>query len=639
MRKGSLVLCFTVLAILSFSCICLAAENPLEELRTPAEIDGFLTRTTSSQEVVDYAATVAKYSNGRVRVEYIARSSSGMLVPMFIIGTPAPKDPAEVPSDKAIVYINCNIHSGEVEGKESMLIFAREAALGYHDDILKDLVILITPNMSPDGNDDLGKWRINSQFTPKLVGTRTNGQGYNINRDMTKLEAFEARGVVNVLNKWDPVIFVDAHATNGSYMRHAITYNWGLHPNTDPDIMEYNRDDFSDLALGSKSYLRTKGKIAVPYGNFGANYSGIVADGWRTFEDYPRYTTNYAGLRNRLAILLEVYSYDPYDVRVDTQYECIYGIFLAVQQEKDKIKQLIEQADARSLARETKGIDPLIDFVALNSTMEPLGPIDVLSYSLDADGRVSADKSARDAENDPYKVEFSEEVTHSITYYGKFVPSGTQEMAAYYFIDMGCETAVELLMRHGIEVSRLTAPLELTDDQFKWFKTQKMNVNINLYEGHRMNRMEGSWEAPSEKDSFPAGTYVVSTAQSLGGLAALLLEPESVDGAFSWNFFDNAMYTEQTRYSKYFNRPEDTNRNIAVPVFKVADFSVLSAATLEKLDGVLPADHPLPDPIEPENNIFATNSGGGSGNCSTGISVLALFALAALVPVLKSRKK
>ena len=29
---------------------------------------------------------------------------------------------ADVPEDKGIVYVNCNIHSGEVEGKEAMLI-------------------------------------------------------------------------------------------------------------------------------------------------------------------------------------------------------------------------------------------------------------------------------------------------------------------------------------------------------------------------------------------------------------------------------------------------------------------------------------------------------------------------------------
>ena len=132
-------------------------------------------------------------------MEFIAWTTKGNLVPLLVMGTPAPKSPTDVPAEKAIAYVNCNIHSGEVEGKESMLIFTREVALGQHDDLLKDLIILLAPNMSPDGNDDLGTWRRGSQFTPALVSTRYNGQGFNMNRDMTKLEAYEARAVVEVV--------------------------------------------------------------------------------------------------------------------------------------------------------------------------------------------------------------------------------------------------------------------------------------------------------------------------------------------------------------------------------------------------------------------------------------------------------
>ena len=79
----------------------------------------------------------------------------------------------------------------------------------------------------------------------------------------------EARAIVNVMNEWDPVLFVDAHATNGSYMRHAITYNWGLHPNTDPDIMEYNRDVFCRNAVGKIPICsRYRAKLPFPMGIF-----------------------------------------------------------------------------------------------------------------------------------------------------------------------------------------------------------------------------------------------------------------------------------------------------------------------------------------------------------------------------------
>ena len=253
----SLVLCFSAAAL---------ADVNLDELQTPAEASNW-TRTSSSAEVYEFCKTVAENSNGRIIFKDSFTTELGTKIPYMILGNPAPADPTKVSPDKAVVYVNCNIHSGEIEGKEAMLIFAREVAQGKHDDLLKDLVVIICPNSSPDGNDDLGKNRITTQFTPKLVGTRAEGTGHNVNRDMTKLETVCGRSIVQLMNDWDPVLFIDCHATDGSYMRHAITYNWGLNAGTDPELLAYNRDVFCERALREGSYLASKGKVAVPYGN------------------------------------------------------------------------------------------------------------------------------------------------------------------------------------------------------------------------------------------------------------------------------------------------------------------------------------------------------------------------------------
>lgn len=144
----------------------------LAELKTPAEESNW-ERTTSSQEVIDFLKVVAEHSAGRIILDTTTfATEAGTPISYMIISDVAPASPADVPEDKGVVYVNCNIHSGEIEGKESMMIFAREVAQGKHDDLLKDLVVIIVPNSNPDGNDNLGKNRITTQFTPKLVGTR-----------------------------------------------------------------------------------------------------------------------------------------------------------------------------------------------------------------------------------------------------------------------------------------------------------------------------------------------------------------------------------------------------------------------------------------------------------------------------------
>ncbi|MHB8096017.1 MAG: M14 family zinc carboxypeptidase, partial [Candidatus Aminicenantales bacterium] len=58
-----------------------------------------------------------------VRVETLCLSTEGREVPLLVIGKPAPATPLGRERDsRAVVYIQANIHAGEVEGKEASLM-------------------------------------------------------------------------------------------------------------------------------------------------------------------------------------------------------------------------------------------------------------------------------------------------------------------------------------------------------------------------------------------------------------------------------------------------------------------------------------------------------------------------------------
>ncbi len=627
-----------------------ATSNPLSTALTPAEASGWR-RTTSSAEVNAWCQLVADNSGGRIRMEQIA-TTAGRVKPegfegdflapepqpvyMLVIGNPAPKNPDEVSDDKAVILVNNNIHSGEVEGKESMLIFAREVALGMHDDLLEDLVILLIPNLSATGNDILAKNRINNQYTPKLVGTRFTGgvvspvglqaasegtynanseshNWYNLNRAMTTLCSPEAEALARLMTEWNSVIFMDAHATNGSLMQHAITYNWGMHENTDWDLFIYNRDDFSDLALGSQSYLyNEQNKVAVPYGNFSGNPS--TTGTWNTFEDLPRYTTNYAGLRNRLALIYEVYSHDAYTVRVDTMYACLYGTMLAVQEDLDHIKDLIAATDNNAWSRAQNGVgdEEIItksSRVLLDREDGNNGYLDIMSYSVGTGNspinyQVRDDITTHNVNGDRSGTLVGEPTTYRIPYMGRFAPTATIPMGAYYLLDKDCDEAVDLLQRHGVQVSRLTEELTINA---QWFKPTSRYSNAGWYEGGLRAStsavLDGSWQT-AEDIVFPVGTYVVTTAQPLGTFAALMMEPTSVDGFVSWNFFDGPM-DNPTAAGTVRSNPEyfatftpvsgradytGDEKTYSVPIFKVAEFDLITstATNIEASETALP---------------------------------------------------
>jgi hypothetical protein len=90
-----------------------------------------------------------------------------------------------------------------------------------------------------------------------------------------------------------------------------------------------------------------------------------------------------------------------------------------------------------------------------------------------------------------------------------------------------------MLRRHGIAVERLEAPAELEVQAY----TVAGVTFEQAYNHAAAMRVEVGDVLTVERD-FPAGTYVVPTAQSLGRLAAHMLEPETDDNVIYWNTMD-----------------------------------------------------------------------------------------------------
>ena len=92
----------------------------------------------------------------------------------------------------------------------------RDILFGNKKHLLEKQIILFAPMYNTDSNDKMEKGRRPSQEdSPLEVGLRENSQGLDLNRDGVKMEAYETNGLFqNVINTWDPQIFVDLHTTN-----------------------------------------------------------------------------------------------------------------------------------------------------------------------------------------------------------------------------------------------------------------------------------------------------------------------------------------------------------------------------------------------------------------------------------------
>jgi dipeptidyl aminopeptidase/acylaminoacyl peptidase len=453
--------------------------------------------TSRHAEVIDFCEKLAKLSP-RVRVREFGSSTEGRLLPMMVIADPPVSSPEEAAkSGKLVVFCIGNIHAGEVDGKEALLMLARDIGTAKNHSLLKDLVLVIVPNFNPDGGDRMGNNR-RSQNGPPEVGIRPNAQGFDLNRDFIKLETPEDRALVRFLNRWDPAMFLDLHTTNGSRHRYLITYDGPRHPAIFPKLITFARDEmFPDLCKRLKKH---GGYDSFFYGNFSRNH-----ERWSTYPAEPRFSTQYGGLHNHLAILVESYSYAPYKDRVLASRDFALSCFEYAAEHKDKIRRLLAEAK-KAQAEPAKDAE-----VALrHKVVARPGRVSILGYEGDK----------------PHTYPNVELVDLC-------EPTLTVKRPYAYLFPPGLTKVVQLLQRHGVRVEELREDIELDVEAYR---VDQVTHAEQAFQKHNLVTLKVTPRA--EKRRVKAGSFLVRSAQPLGKFAAFLLEPQSEDGLCTWNYFD-----------------------------------------------------------------------------------------------------
>src|SRR5262249_56115344 len=172
---------------------------------------------------VAFCEQLAKSAPNVVRLTQLGLSGEKRVMPLLIIADPPVSTPEEAAkSGKLIVFAQGNIHAGEVDGKEALLMLARELALAKERPLLKDLIFAVAPDVNPDGNDKMSNQNRREQNGPPEVGTRANAAGLDLNRDFVKLEAPEVQAMARFYRPCNPAVALDCPTTNASHHRFAL---------------------------------------------------------------------------------------------------------------------------------------------------------------------------------------------------------------------------------------------------------------------------------------------------------------------------------------------------------------------------------------------------------------------------------
>jgi len=503
-----------------------SSETAEQELKTIAEATNF-TATSRHAHVMAFVNAL-KGSSPLLRLETLCVSTEGREVPLLVLGAPPPTSPLELRHDnRLVVYIQANIHAGEVEGKEASLMLARDVLLEKDISYLDKLVILIAPIFNADGNERISKSNRRNQAGPEEgVGIRYNGQNLDLNRDGIKMESPEVQGLArNVLNRWDPALLIDCHTTNGSYHKQPVTYVWPLNPNGDLSLIIHQRETM--MPWVSKRLKDTYNFLSIPYGNF-MDFKD-PEKGWHPAGPQCRYITNYIGLRNRMALLLENYAYADYKTRVYGNYFFLRAVLDYCYSHDTEIRNLIQITDRQMIE---KGSNPQpSDVFAASYDLKPLKErLTILGWEMEYDP---------ESRGYPRIKKTDVERTYTLPYYCDYRPKASISFPFGYLLTVSDESILTKLLQHGISVEKLTAPVCL---EVESFKIEEIKGSQSIYQGHRLNTVKGNYLR--ETKDFSTGTLLVRTAQPLGNLAAYLLEAESDDGLCVWNFFDRYIVSQ-----------------------------------------------------------------------------------------------
>jgi hypothetical protein len=489
-------------------------------LKTVAEASNFES-TSRHTEVLQFIKQLEK-SSPYIRTETIATTIEGREIPLMIIANPMPKSPKDLKNDSRIViYIQGNIHAGEVEGKEASLMFARDVLKVKNNPLLKNVVLLICPNLNADGNDKISKDNRSYQPGPKNgVGVRHNANFLDLNRDGIKLESEEMKGVIaNILNRWDPAVTMDCHTTNGVYRQEPTTFSWMVNPNGDNNLIHYMRDK---MAPKIGNTLRDTYKIEnCFFGEFEK-----LPDGTEVYMEYahePRYLVNYIGIRNRIAILNENYVYADYKTRVEACYFLIKSLLDYVNENKSEIKGLIKNADFKTMNRWKNATHT--DSISFDYEVRPNPElITIKTYEMEKYKDERGNERMR-----PTDIK----KTLTLPYYADFIPTKSMTYPYAYFFSVPDKKVLNNIMEHGIKIEKLTENQTFEVDRFD---ISSLKGETRLNQGHYTNSVEGNFV--TESKLFEKGNYVVRTSQPLANVIIYLLEPKSGDGLLYWNYFD-----------------------------------------------------------------------------------------------------
>lgn len=478
--------------------------------------------TPTYSEIIATYERIARDNPEYAKLDTIGSTDAGEPLHYFVIDKKGNFSPDSAESNEQVVCMIMNgIHAGEACGVNASIQFAMEQTPMADENV----IYVILPIYNVGGALNRNSTSRANQVGPAEYGFRANAKNLDLNRDFIKCDSDNAKAFTKLYHLWKPHVFIDTHTTNGADYQPTLTLLSSF-----PDKLVPMQATFVEREMTPYLFEKMKdsGDEMIPY----VNLTGRTPDeGLKAFLDYPRYGSGYVSLFNTIAFLTEAHMLKPFDQRVASTLNFIKVMHGFLSSRSEIIIKLKNLADAK-----TKTMDSFATKWRIGDDADSL---EFPGYQAEKTASLISGRNyiSYDREK-PYRK--------NVPYYNEVIPYYEADLPEFYIIPAAWDDVIERLKLNRVVMTRLKqdTTLKVTSVYARYYETSE-----EPYEGHYPHSNVGVSERKEEVE-FRKGAYLIPTDQVANRYLAHVLDPQSYDSFFAWNFFDSIL-TQKEYFSAY----------------------------------------------------------------------------------------
>lgn len=500
--------------MLSFLLAVLAAA-PLE---TVAERTRYV-ESGRYDEVVTFCKTLSELHPTKARCEVFGTTPEGRPMHVMVLSEDGALTPAESRAKgRHVVLAQGGIHAGEIDGKDAGLALARDLLDGKTaPGLLGKVTLVFVPVYNVDGHENIAPDNRPNQLGPQTPGFRVTAQRLNLNRDYAKADAPETRAMLALLRKWDPLLFIDLHTTNGMDFQPDVSVM--VEPRLGwPGAMREAGQKVSSTVM---TKLRAAGHLPLDFYPT-ADDETKPQSGWANGVATPRFSQGYWQQWQRFGVLVETHALKTNARRVRASRDAFLSLLETVRDDGAMLAAASDTAQAAmaniggtdvDLAFAATGVPTVIDFKGVAYKELP--------SVITGKRWVQFDPTRPKAWKTPFKREVAPSVTVKAPHGGYVIPAPWVPIVSPVLAAHGITT--KLVIKGGAVGREVFSP-------------SSIKVAQTTTEGRTRVAIAGAWRA--EKGDIAPGSLYVPVAQRGGVMAMQLLEPTAPDSLVAWGFMN-----------------------------------------------------------------------------------------------------